>query len=203
MGGSDANMGGSNDISPLGRPSLAAKKSALKMAAAAAFMGEKGAGNPPLRLNMRHIVTLKPGAIVGEIALFRSDKRISTVRTSEPTEILKLDRATFLNLDQATLNIISENARYNAACTKEPSERTHEDLQMLRQRLSTFQNLSNLSQEVQLELCKVMYYRSVNENTLIVRKNTPAECLYILVTGTCASIPSNHGKPLDCGRGRE
>ena len=48
-------------------------------------MGEKGAGNPPLRLNMRHIVTLKPGAIVGEIALFRSDKRTSP-RTLSPRD---------------------------------------------------------------------------------------------------------------------
>ena len=172
---------------PAARKSMPAKKQVLKLAAAAAFMGDQR-GHPPLRVNMRHIVTLKPGAIVGEIALFRDGaKRMSTVRTVEPTEILKLDKKTFLDLDQATLNIIAENARYNAACTKEPSERTSEDLGILRQRIGTLPNISQLSQEVQLELCRVMSYRSVNENSLLVRKNDPADCLYVIISGSASA----------------
>ena len=84
---------------------------------------------------MRHIVTLRPGAIVGEIALFKDGvKRMATVRTSDHVELLILDKKSFLDLDRATLNIISENARYNAACTKEPGQRTRDDLQILQQR---------------------------------------------------------------------
>ena len=40
------------------------------------------AADTPMRVNMRHIVTLKPGAIVGEIALFaEGSKRMATVKT--------------------------------------------------------------------------------------------------------------------------
>ena len=40
-------------------------------------------------VNMRHIVTLKPGAMVGEIALFSANaKRMATVRTKDHCEVL-------------------------------------------------------------------------------------------------------------------
>ena len=41
--------------------------------------------------NMRHIVTLKPGAMVGEIALFSATaKRMATVRTKDHCEVRPL-----------------------------------------------------------------------------------------------------------------
>ena len=84
----------------------AKKKDLLKMAAAQAFLGDTaGRGLPPLRANMRHIVTLRPGAIVGEIALFKDGvKRMATVRSSEHVELMILDKRSFLDLDRATLN---------------------------------------------------------------------------------------------------
>ena len=45
------------------------RKQALKFAAAAAFKGNHGDQGLKLRENMRHIVTLRPGSLVGEIAL--------------------------------------------------------------------------------------------------------------------------------------
>ena len=163
------------------------RKNMLKMAAAAAFRGD-APDAPPLRANMRHIVTLRPGAIVGEIALFKDGvKRMATVRTSDNVEILILDKKSFLDLDKATLNIISENARYNAACTKEPSQRTRDDLQILQQRTAHLSHLSSLSTDVHLELCRVMRYRKVNENAILVRKGMPAQCLYVLISGAAST----------------
>ena len=46
------------------------------------------------------------------------------MRTSDHVDVLILAKKDFLDLDRATLNIISENARYNAACTKEPHQRS-------------------------------------------------------------------------------
>jgi CRP-like cAMP-binding protein len=161
------------------------KKQMLKMAAAAAFKGSHGDQDLKLRANMRHIVTLRPGAIVGEIALFKDGvSRMATVRSSENVELLILDRKSFLDLDKATLNIIAENARYNAACTKEPTQRTRDDLQILQQRTEHLSHLSSLSSDVHLELCRVMRYRKVNENSILVRKGMPAQCLYVLISGT-------------------
>ena len=95
----------------------------------------------------------------------------------------------FLDLDRATLNIISENARYNAACTKEPAQRTRDDLQMLQQRTAHLSHISSLSAEVQYELCRVMRYSKVNENAILVRKGNPASCLYVLISGSAATYP--------------
>lgn len=176
------------------------KQKALKLSAAAAFLGKAGA-NPdsiPLRHNMRHVVTLKPGAIVGEIALFKDGvKRMATVRTSDPVEVLILDKKSFLDLDRATLNIISENARYNAACTKEPNQRTRDDLQILQQRTAHLSHIAALSNDVHLELCRVMRYRKVGENAILVRKGMPALCLYVIISGSAATYVS---EPRPTGR---
>ena len=164
----------------------AQKKKLLKMAAASMFMGASASADAaPLRHNMRHVVTLRPGAIVGEIALFRDDvKRMATVRTTDHAEILMLDKKSFLDLDRATLNIISENARYNAACTKEPNQRTRTDLQILQERTAHLAMISALSADVHLELCRVMRYRKVSENSILVRKGMPALCLYVIISGS-------------------
>ena len=92
----------------------------------------------------------------------------SSVRTCEHCDILVLDKKSFRDLDKSTINIISENARYNAACTKEPSQRTRDDLQILQQRTAHLSHLSKLSFEVHMELCRVMRYRKVNERSMLV-----------------------------------
>jgi len=165
---------------------LGGKLGLLKKAAAAQIKANSE-GHGVVRANMRHIVTLRPGAIVGEIALFKDGvKRMATVRTSaDHVELLILDKKSFLDLDRATLHIISENARYNAACTKEPHQRTRDDLQILQQRTSHLSHLSSLSSEVHLELCRVMRYRKVNEQSMLVRKGQVASCLYVIISGKC------------------
>ena len=63
-----------------------------------------------VRANMRHIVTLRPGAIVGEIALFKDGvKRMATVRSSDNVELLILSKKDFLDLDRGTLHLISDD----------------------------------------------------------------------------------------------
>lgn len=161
------------------------RKQALKFAAAAAFKGNHGDQGLKLRENMRHIVTLRPGSLVGEIALLTDGtQRMATVRTADHVELLMLDKKSFLDLDKTTLNIISENARYNAACTKEPEQRGNDDLHILQSRTSHMTFLSALSSDVHRELCRVMRYRKVSENAILVRKGMPAECLYVLISGS-------------------
>jgi len=174
-----------------------ARKKMLKMTAAAAFKESTARfaptdDAPPLRLNVRHVVTLRPGAIVGEIALLPNsdaagEKRLATVRTSETVEVLILDKSSFLDLDRSTLNIIAENARYNAACTKEPSKRTREDLQILQTRTAHLSHLAALPTDIHLELCRVMRYQKISEHTFLVRKGAPATCLYVLISGACST----------------
>lgn len=163
------------------------RKQTLKMNAAAAFLGGNKT-DAPMRANMRHVATLRAGAIVGEIALFKTgEKRMATVRTSDATEILTLDKKSFLDLDRATLNIISENARYNAACTKEPSQRTRDDLQILQSRTAHLSHISALSSEVHAEICRVMRFRQINEGAILVRKGHAAKCLMIIISGSVAT----------------
>jgi len=168
---------------------LKKKKDIQRMNAAAAFLGAAGVEpKMPMRLDLRHVATLRVGAIVGEIALFKTgEKRMATVRTADNVEILTLDKKSFLQLDPATLNIISENARYNAACTKEPGQRERADLHILQQRTAHLSELSSLSSEVHLELCRVMRYRQINGNTILVRKGHAATCLMIIISGSVAT----------------
>ena len=57
---------------------------------------------------------------------------MATCRTSENAEVLILGKKAFWDLDRSTINMISENARYNAACTKgKPAHQV--DLQILQQ----------------------------------------------------------------------
>jgi len=109
------------------------------------------------------------------------------VRTSDNVELMLLDKKSFLDLDRSTLNIIAENARYNAACTKEPGQRTRDDLQILQQRTAHLSHLAALSTDVHIELCRVMRYRKVNEGTMLVRKGLPASCLYVLISGSAST----------------
>ena len=184
----DDSKGEASAVQAAAAAKLAKRRKNLLLASAAAFKGTSDPAAPPLRANMRHIVTLRPGAIVGEIALFKDGvKRMATVRTADSAELLILDKKSFLDLDRATLNIISENARYNAACTKEPGQRTRDDLQILRQRTAHLSHMSSLSTEVHLELCRVMRYRKVNEHTLLARKGMPASCLIVIISGSAAS----------------
>ena len=109
---------------------------------------------------MRHVVTLVMGALVGEIALLSDgEKRMATVRTAEPSVLLILDKKSFRELDSETLALISENAKYNKACTREPSARTADDLRILQART---QLLSvRFGHEAHLHLCGVMRFRKV------------------------------------------
>ena len=162
------------------------RKQMLKMMAGNAFAKAGGMTDAPaMQLNTRHIATLGPGALVGEIALLKDgSKRMASVKTVSECDVLTLDKKSFRDLDKATISIISENARYNAACTKEPATRTRDDLTILQQRTAHLSHLASLSNEVHLELCKVMRYRNVKANTILVRKGHPARSLYVLISGS-------------------
>ena len=69
-----------------------------------------------------------------------------------PPQVLTLDKKSFLDLDRSTLSVISENARYNAACTKDPGQRQRDDLQILQQRTAHLSHLASLPTEVHWEL---------------------------------------------------
>ncbi|KAL1499877.1 hypothetical protein AB1Y20_012560 [Prymnesium parvum] len=138
--------------------------------------------------HMRHVVTVKPGAMVGEIALFSDDaKRLATVRTRDHCELLFLDKKTFLDLDKHTLRIISDNARYNAACTKEPEQRSEGDIEILRERTANLTRLMSLPSIVKDELCRVMFYQKLTERMFVARKHEPVHLLRIIISGTCSA----------------
>jgi CRP-like cAMP-binding protein len=102
---------------------------------------------------MRHVVTLPPGAIVGEIALFGESgaTRNATVKalSTDHVELLVLDRTSFHDLEPSTLHIIREVARYNSACTKAPGERTPDDVAVLMDRTSHLKSLASMHSSVQ------------------------------------------------------
>jgi len=147
--------------------------------------------------NMRHVVTLYPGAIVGEIALLKDGtKRMATVRASDTVDLLVIDKKAFLDLDKATLNIIREQARYNAACAKTPAERTKEDLRTLQQRTSVLNYFANLGEDTHLELCRVMNYRKLQGGTILVRKGMPVQHLNVIISGQIATFATNPKRQL-------
>ena len=162
------------------------------MATAAVKGVQAGMAGQALRADMRHVASLGAGTLVGEIALLKDgSKRMATVRTGEHCEILMLDKKSFLDLDSATINIISENARYNAACTKEPGQRTRDDLQTLQQRTDNMSHLASLPPDVHLELCRVMRYRNIKGGSILVRKGHPAASLLIVISGAVKTYTAN------------
>ena len=74
------------------------RQQALRLRAANMFKnagaGSGDAALSPLRVGMRLVVSLKPGAMVGEIALLKGAKRMATVRACEPTEVCANDHVT-------------------------------------------------------------------------------------------------------------
>ena len=132
-----------------------------------------------LAAQLRHVVTLQPGAIVGEIALVGGgeSKRTATVRPAagcDSVEVLLLDKKSFLDLDPSTLSIIGEEARYRTACTKNPDERTHADMEMLMKRTAHLHSLASREERVHYELCRHMVYRKLPADTLLVAKKASA-----------------------------
>lgn len=149
------------------------------------------------RQNERHIVSLYPGAIIGEIALF-DDKAVrnASVRTSAPSEILVLNKEAFFHMDEATLNIILSNANFKDACTKAPDKRAKADVDILHQRTAhlAFFNRKHISHELQRELCRVMVYRKVDAGKTLMRRGDNATCFYVVMSGSVQLQVESKGK---------
>lgn len=153
------------------------------------------------RDDLRVIVTLQPGSIVGEIALFQEGaRRMATVRASEHVDLLVLDKQSFLQLDKATLTNIYEDARYSAACAKKASDRTREDLRVLQQQTAALTLFSNLEEALHLELCRVMKYRKVGEGVILVRKGMPVDHLLVIISGSVACFVTDPTRVKDLSR---
>ena len=89
-----------------------------------------------------------------------------------------------------TLQMIEENASYNAACTKLPTARSRADVDLLQKRTAHLRQLVKLPTEVHRELCRVMVYRKVNEGHVLARKGVPASCFQVLMSGSASVYAS-------------
>lgn len=58
-------------------------------------------------------MTLRAGAMVGEIALLEGGQRTATVRATTPTEVLIFSKKKLMQLDPSTIQVIREIAMYN------------------------------------------------------------------------------------------
>ena len=139
---------------------------------------------------LRHVVTLQPGAIVGEIALVAGvgARRNATVRAARcdlVVELLILDKRSFLDLDPSTLQTISDEARYRTACTRTPEMRDQRDLAVLMSRTAHLTALSGRSAQVHYELCRSMVYRELPADQLLVRKGAAVKSFFVLMSGAC------------------
>lgn len=74
---------------------------------------------PPARTE-RVIVTLRTGAMVGEIALLDGGVRTATVRAAVVSEVLILSKKTLFDLDKGTIHSIRELAMYNKVSSALP-----------------------------------------------------------------------------------
>jgi len=149
---------------------------------------------------LRHVVTLYPGAIVGEIALVSGgdSTRTATVRAgSEGAELLVLDTTSFNDLDPDTISIIGEAARYRAACTKNPDERTNDDLMVLMNRTAHLHLLAGRGERVHYELCRNMVYTQLGADTLLVAKGQRVHSVNVLLSG---SANAYNAEPRGAGR---
>lgn len=157
------------------------------------------ASAPPLYANFRHVVTIHTGALVGEIALLRGERRMATVRAAEPVEALVLDKNAFFNFDVSTLHIIRDQARFNAAVSRGPDERTEDDLLVLQQRTAMVTHFAGIDVSVHRELCRVAKYRKVTEGVVIVRKGQNASIYYIIISGEVGAYKTD---PREVGKQR-
>mmetsp|Transcript_28197 Transcript_28197/g.68475 ORF Transcript_28197/g.68475 Transcript_28197/m.68475 type:complete len:1165 (-) Transcript_28197:240-3734(-) len=144
----------------------------------------------------RHIVTLRPGAMVGEIALLFGGVRTATVRAAIPSEVLVLDQKALFDLDRSTIQTMKEIAMYNKACTKDPASRTEEDIEILAKRSGYLLEKMSISPELLRKLLHVMKYRSIDKGKPIVTKGAPAQCL-VLLTGSASTVVSTGTSSVD------
>ena len=164
----------------------------------------------------RVVTTLPVGSLVGEAALVdetAGGRRNATVRaasggqrvyhtTLANVEVLKLSKAAFLSLDERTLHLIRENAKYNSACTKEPHQRTEADLELLQQRTCHLEYCRQLPLIAQRELCRLMHYQRVAADTVLFERGSPADRLYVIIEGQCTITRDDQGQPVPDSRSR-
>ena len=98
-------------------------------------------------------------------------------------------QAAFYELDGHTLKQIIDNADYKAACTKTSALRTPEDCRVLQTRTPALS--IQFGEAAHLELCRVMRYRKVLANEILVRRGAPATCLHLLCTGRAATYTTD------------
>ena len=167
---------------------------------------EKGNIKPQERI----ITTLPVGSLVGEAALLDESaggRRNATVRaavggqrvyhtTQATVEVLKLSKRAFLSLSEHTLHSIRETAKYNSACTKEPHQRTEEDLERLVQRTAHLEYCRQLPLVAHRELCRFMRYQRVAADTVLFECDSPADRLYVLLEGECTIARKDQGQPV-------
>jgi len=146
---------------------------------------------------LRKLGTRRPGDIVGEMALFQSGGvRNATVRAAEHTDVLILDKKSFLDFDRQTLNIIQQNALFASALTKQPHERGQSDLDVMQERTATIKYMQDaqLSPETHRELCRVCTYHRLKSNATVIKAGDKVDSLWILLSGSAVvrnALPSN------------
>ena len=115
---------------------------------------------------------------------------VTTVTTTRTViaQVLILDKKTFYDLDDSTIDIIRELSNYNKACTKAPEARTSFDVDALFKRLSFLVQKMSITPELLRELCRGMKYRKLNKGHTLVHKGVCASEFYVILSGTASAF---------------
>lgn len=119
------------------------------------------AGAQDVRYGLRHVATLPAGALVGETALLEEGLTRNATVIAMDAELLVLDKADFLQLDESTLHQIKLESNFNAACTRAQEQRTEADVDALVEVTARLPIFGALRGEAHRELCRQLVYMNV------------------------------------------
>jgi CRP-like cAMP-binding protein len=144
----------------------------------------------PDRTTTRCVVTLSAGELVGEVALLLATVRNATVRATEPVELLTLSKQDlFTAVDGVALGKIIDAAAYKAACGKEASKRTDDDVRILKRRTSFLSE--RFPPSVHTQLCRLLRFSQVGRGHRITREGLKAEALHFIASGSVRVLTRN------------
>lgn len=127
------------------------------------------------------LATLRPGDVFGEAALAEGGARSAMVRCSTAVEVLRLNRADFLEL-----------------CTSQPELQHHVELtkrhRALQGFLYEFSNFGRLPPPALRSLIEKLDPVEVKKGDLVIREGAPAGPMFILEKGRARAFIGNNGK---------
>uniref|UniRef100_A0A0G4G2G2 Cyclic nucleotide-binding domain-containing protein n=1 Tax=Chromera velia CCMP2878 TaxID=1169474 RepID=A0A0G4G2G2_9ALVE len=135
---------------------------------------------------MNHVATLGEGDSFGEWALVRNEKRMATVHTLTPCQLLVIEKAFYQEVLQAARVLQVKLAAFvQILKTKPVSDRTSEDLAILAEFLRSVPMFANIPEEALRVVATMVDIRSYAAFSEIVKEGDMPDLVFGVVNGSC------------------